>query len=165
MKYNRVRPRIFLVPYPAQGHVTPMLQLAASFHDRGLEPVVILPDFIYDKIVNSNAQIASGYNIAMASIASGLGKDERRDFFTICYAMEHNMPAHLDCMLRGRDGGKPVCVIVDLLASWAIPVSEEAGVPVAGFWAAMLATYRLISAIPHLIHAGLVSETGKVHSS
>ncbi|KAG9456775.1 hypothetical protein H6P81_001283 [Aristolochia fimbriata] len=163
MKYES-RARIILVPYPAQGHVTPMLQLASTFHDHGLQPLVVLPDFIYDTVVGKTGAAASGGSVMLVSLPSGLAPDEPKDFFSIGYAMEHHMPGHFRDVLIDQyshgDEGRVVCVVVDLLASWAIDVARRCEIPVAGFWPAMLATYHLIAAIPHLIRSGLVSDNG-----
>ncbi|XP_038724544.1 UDP-glycosyltransferase 82A1 isoform X2 [Tripterygium wilfordii] len=57
---------------------------------------------------------------------------------------------------------KKLCayIIVDLLASWAIDVANRCGIPVAGFWPAMLASYRLVVAIPDMVRTGIISATG-----
>ncbi|XP_077253177.1 UDP-Glycosyltransferase superfamily protein [Tasmannia lanceolata] len=155
---SQQRQRIIMVPYPAQGHITPMLQLATAFCDRGLQPVVVVPNFIYNRIV-SRAKVDKG--IVLESIPDGLEEDEQCNFFTIGFAMENYMPIHLEHLLRGfLEGDGVVCVVVDLLASWAIDVAGRCGIPAAGFWPAMFATYNLISAIPDMIRIGLITENG-----
>ncbi|KAI3837411.1 hypothetical protein MKW92_002558 [Papaver armeniacum] len=99
------------------------------------------------------------------SIPDGLDK-ENYDFFSINYSMENVMPSHLELKIQSlqEDGdyqGNVCLVVVDLLASWAIEVAARRGVPVAGFWPAMLATYKLIEAIPDLIQHGYISEFGQ----
>jgi len=72
--------------------------------------------------------------------------------------MEHHMPAQLEGMLlTERDVS---CLVIDLLASWAIPVAARLGLPVVGFWVGMLATYRTVAVIPELVDKGLISESG-----
>lgn len=158
MKFTS-KPKIVLVPYPAQGHVTPMLQLALSFQTHGLEPVVVTPEFIHSKIAS---QSESMDGISFLAIPDGLDANEPRDFFTISFSMENIMPCHLESILSSLCGrGEVVCVVVDLLASWAIEVARRCQIPVAGFWPAMLATYNLIKSIPDMIALGLISEFGK----
>ncbi|KAI3988558.1 hypothetical protein MKX01_011455 [Papaver californicum] len=98
------------------------------------------------------------------SIPDGLD-DENYDFFSINYSMENVMPSHLELKIQSLqeadDYQGSVClVVVDLLASWAMEVAVGRGVPVAGFWPAMLATYKLIEATPDLIRHGYISELG-----
>ncbi|KAL5581621.1 hypothetical protein UlMin_014063 [Ulmus minor] len=152
---------IILVPYPAQGHVTPMLKLATALAKQGFQPVIITPENIHEKIV-LQVEHKSEEVVCMA-IEDGMDKETPRDFFSIEAAMEINMPAHLERLVGKleEDGqGVVVCFVVDLLASWAIQVANRCGIPVAGFWPAMLATYRLIAAIPDMVRAGHISDTG-----
>ncbi|KAL3568860.1 hypothetical protein D5086_028750 [Populus alba] len=152
-------PKIILVPYPAQGHVTPLLRLASAFLDHGFEPVMVTPEFIHRRIISN---IDPKSNISCISIPDGLEMDMPRDFFANEKAMEITMPRHLEGLVQkfNEDGEVVACMIVDLLASWAIEVGHLCGVPVAGFWPAMLATYQLIAAIPDMVRTGLISETG-----
>ncbi|XP_072959568.1 UDP-glycosyltransferase 82A1 [Typha angustifolia] len=156
MRATGVQGKIILVPFPAQGHVTPMLHLALAFEARGFAATVACPDFIHRRIADR-----ADARVALASIPSGLGDgDSPKDFATIVGAMEAHMPAHLEDLIRGVGPEPAACVVVDLLASWAIPVAARCGVPVAGFWPAMFATYRIISAIPELMRKGFISECG-----
>ncbi|KAL5808277.1 hypothetical protein ACOSQ3_028968 [Xanthoceras sorbifolium] len=161
MKYYNIKKKVMkivMVPYPAQGHVTPMLKLASAFLNLGLQPVLIIPEFIYLRIQTS---LDPNTQISCIPIPDGLELDSPRDFFAIEYAMENNMPLHLERLIRdlNQDGGI-ACMVVDLLASWAIQVAHRFRIPAAGFWPAMLATYCLIAAIPDFIQAGYISDTG-----
>lgn len=73
------------------------------------------------------------------------------------------MPEQLERMLLSTAGrGRVACLVVDVLASWAVPVAERCGVPAAGFWPAMLASYRAVAAIPELLRKGVISESGTI---
>jgi hypothetical protein len=148
---------VLLVPFPAQGHVTPMLHLALALAARGVAATVAVPDFVHRRI-GSCAAVAGG--VSLASIPSGVPDDgggEPPGFATIARAMEHHMPAHLERMLTQ---GRAACVVVDVLASWAIPVASRCGVPAVGFWPAMLASFRVVAAIPELLRQRFISDSG-----
>ncbi|KAF9606303.1 hypothetical protein IFM89_024971 [Coptis chinensis] len=120
----------------------------------------VTPEFIHNRIASKVESSIDG--ISYLSIPDGFDENEPRDFFTISYAMENNMPIHFQNILSGLNkDGEVVCVVVDLLASWAIQVAKSSKIPVAGFWPAMLATYNLIKAIPNMIQLGLISESGR----
>ncbi|VAH49736.1 unnamed protein product [Triticum turgidum subsp. durum] len=152
-------PAVLLVPFPAQGHVTPMLRLARALAAHGAAVTVAVPDFIYRRIAGTAAG-SDEDGVALASIPSGVadvGDGDPPGFADFGHAMEHHMPAHLERLLARR---RVACVVVDVLASWAVPVAERCGVPAAGFWPAMLASYRVVAAIPELMEEGLISESG-----
>ncbi|KAH7533603.1 hypothetical protein FEM48_Zijuj04G0149300 [Ziziphus jujuba var. spinosa] len=165
--------RIILVPYPAQGHITPMLNLASALLNHGLEPVMVVPEYIHLQIIKSPTMDGEMNKILWKPTPDGMSKDtEPPDFFSIETAMENTMPSHLEEVVRELGGGEEEeedggggngvivgCMVVDLLASWAIQVASRCGVPAAGFWPAMFATYRLITAIPDMIMAGFISDS------
>jgi hypothetical protein len=163
-----VRPAaVVLVPFPAQGHVSPMLLMARALAARGVEATVAVPDFVQRRIVGASSQGGTDAprGVALASIQSGVpddGNGEPPGFASFAHAMEERMPARLEEMLKQRalTGRGVACLIVDVLASWAIPVAERCGVPAVGFWPAMLATYRVVAAIPDVIAKGLISDCG-----
>ncbi|KAK9052566.1 hypothetical protein SSX86_029195 [Deinandra increscens subsp. villosa] len=147
-----------MVPYPAQGHVTPMLNLASALTHLGLSPVVVTPEFIHRTIANKS-------HVTCMSIPDGLDEEAPRDFFAVEFAMENNMPVHLDRLVRQLNRGAGVVfMIVDLLASWAFKVGHDCGVPVVGFWPVMFAAYQLVAAIPKMLSLGIISETGIPHN-
>uniref|UniRef100_A0ACD5ZGU3 Uncharacterized protein n=1 Tax=Avena sativa TaxID=4498 RepID=A0ACD5ZGU3_AVESA len=145
---------VVLVPFPAQGHVTPMLQLARALAARGIAATVAVPDFVRRRMGS-----VTGDGVELVSIPSGIPDrgGEPPGFASIAHAMEHHMPAHLEQMLTR---GHAKCIVVDVLASWAIPVASRCGVPAVGFWTAMLASFRVVSAIPELLRQAFISDSG-----
>ncbi|XP_057726350.1 UDP-glycosyltransferase 82A1 [Arachis stenosperma] len=146
---------VILVPYPAQGHLSPMQKVASAFVGMGLEAVIVVPQHI--------KRWPDEETVRWVAVEDGLsvGGGAAPDFFEIEWAMEKWMPSEVEKVVMGEKvKGEVICVVVDLLASWAIEVASTCGIPCAGFWPAMFASYRLISSIPHLLQAGLISHTG-----
>lgn len=153
---------VVLVPFPAQGHICPMLRLAHTLAGRGVAAVVAVPDFVHRRIAGACGQV--GVGVELASIDSGVPDDgvgEPPGFAGFARAMECHMPTSLEAMLTTQRG--VACLVADVLASWAVPVATRCGVPAVGFWPAMLATYRVVAAIPELIDKGLISDYGTLY--
>ncbi|CAL4968083.1 unnamed protein product [Urochloa decumbens] len=170
-----VRPAatVVLVPFPAQGHVSPMLRLARALAARGVAATVAVPDFVHRRIAGAGScglylydVCGYGAGVELASIDSGVpddGDGEPPGFASFAHAMEHRMPAGLEeiiMLTKATRRGVVACLVADVLASWALPVAARCGVPAVGFWPAMLATYRVVAAIPELIDKGLISDSG-----
>ncbi|XP_058743035.1 UDP-glycosyltransferase 82A1 [Vicia villosa] len=153
------KPIILLVPYPAQGHVNPMQNLASSFLAQGFETLIILPQHVHKKI---NVDDDNGKIVKCVGLEDGIEEETTTpDFFAIESSMENTMPKHLEEFLQNNERLGEVCLmVVDLLASWAIQVGEKFGITTVGFWPAMLASYLLIAAIPQMLRTGLISDTG-----
>jgi UDP:flavonoid glycosyltransferase YjiC (YdhE family) len=153
---------IVFVPFPGQGHVIPMLRLARILVDRSdISATIVVPDFIHRRMVDQH----SVPGVALVSIPSGVqdDSDQAPGPPSFLHALEHYMPAQLEAMLmaqHGRGADRVSCLVIDLLASWAIPVAARCSLPVVGFWPAMLASYRTVAAIPKLVDKGLITESG-----
>ncbi|OWM81567.1 UDP-glycosyltransferase 82A1 [Punica granatum] len=158
--------KVILVPYPAQGHVTPMLQLAVALLPSGFEPVLVTLEHIHRRIkpdIEQMGHVAS--MVKCVVLQDGLESGGARDFFAIEAAMEDgSMAVQLERLVSKLDdcenGEGVVLMVVDVLASWAMEVGHRCGVPTAGFWVAMIATYQVVAAIPDLVRHGVISYSG-----
>ncbi|CAN6195610.1 unnamed protein product [Urochloa humidicola] len=155
------RRTVIFVPFPGQGHIIPMLRLARILVDRGnISAAVVVPDFMHRRMGQQSIP-----GVDLVSIPSGVqdnGGNEPLGPPSFLHSLEHHMPAQLEAVLTTR---RVSCMVIDLLASWAIPVAARCGLPVVGFWPAMLASYRSVAAIPELMAKGLISESGTIDAN
>jgi UDP:flavonoid glycosyltransferase YjiC (YdhE family) len=159
MGAETTQPMIILVPFPAQGHLTPMIHLAQALQSHGFIPTLAVPDYIHRRITkDTNLFCSSSVEFVSLPSGEGDGADEPKDFGSIISSMENYMPRRFEEILKGYQA--VTCVVVDLLASWAIPVASRCSSAVVGFWPAMMASYKIISAIPTLMQKRIISESG-----
>ncbi|WVZ64585.1 hypothetical protein U9M48_014080 [Paspalum notatum var. saurae] len=148
---------IIFVPFPALGHIIPMLHLARALVDGGdhVSVTVAVPDFIHRRMGQYSIP-----GVTIESISSGIVLDDEAapGPAMILHAMEHHMPAQLESMLTAHR--RISCLVVDLLASWAIPLAAQRGLPAVGFWPGMVATYRTVVVIPELVGTDFISDSG-----
>ncbi|XP_057772417.1 UDP-glucose iridoid glucosyltransferase-like [Salvia miltiorrhiza] len=119
--------RVVLVPYPFQGHLTPMLQLAALLHRRGFSITVAHTRF--------NSPTTSNYpQFAFAALSDGL---EGRDMsfynaLNVISEMNANCQAsfreHLLHVLE-EEGEELVCVIYDNIMKFVDVVADSLNLP------------------------------------
>ncbi|PNX73269.1 UDP-glycosyltransferase 82A1-like protein [Trifolium pratense] len=141
-----------------------MQNLASVFVSQGFEAFIVLPQHFHKKINTNNDHDHDNHNnkiIKWVGLEDGIEENTTTDFFAIESSMENIMPNNLEEFLQNNQRLDEVCLmVVDLLASWAIQVANKFSIPTAGFWPAMLSSYLLIAAIPHMLMTGLISDTG-----
>ncbi|KAL6660379.1 hypothetical protein ACP70R_001925 [Stipagrostis hirtigluma subsp. patula] len=162
-------PHVVCVPYPAQGHVTPMFKLARLLHLRGFHVTFVNTEFNHRRLLHSRgaAALESVPGFRFDSIPDGLppsDADATQDIPALCYSTMTTCLPHLLALLRkinddasGPDAPPPVtCVICDGVMSFAYDAAREIGVPVAALWTASACGFMGYRNYRKLVDWGLV---------
>ena len=132
-------PHVLLVPYPAQGHMLPLLDLAALLAARGLAVTVA--------VTSGNAALLAPLVRAFPSVAvlslpfpsspllpPGSGENTKdlprhlfRPFMASLAALRAPLLAW--CNEQGRHGRRVTAVVSDFFTGWTQPLAKELGVP------------------------------------
>uniref|UniRef100_A0A0E0EEL3 Glycosyltransferase n=1 Tax=Oryza meridionalis TaxID=40149 RepID=A0A0E0EEL3_9ORYZ len=130
------KPHVVLIPYPAQGHVTPFLRLAKALHARSFHVTFVHTEFNRARLLRSRG--ADG--LRFEAIPDGLPPpdhpaelDATQDIWAICEATRRTGPGHVRALVEGlgRDGGVPPVsfVVADGAMGFAVHVTKEMGIP------------------------------------
>ncbi|KAI3440578.1 Glycosyltransferase [Psidium guajava] len=129
---------VLVIPFPAQGHVTPLLQLSHCIAEYGVKVT----------FVNTESIHAQGFPQAAGS-------------------MSRVMPGYLQELIEkvkkrsnGNDDEQISFMIADLATGWALEVAERTGIERAGFWPASVSTLAMVLHIPKLIEGGVIDNNG-----
>ncbi|KAK4482291.1 hypothetical protein RD792_009443, partial [Penstemon davidsonii] len=123
------RPRVLLVPFPLQGHITPMLQLGTILHAKGISVTVLHPDF--------NSPNASNHPeftfLPLSENLSG-NKATLANAFQFISAMNVNcrepFQVYMDQMMKQQElEGSVACVIYDSVMHFAESVATQFDLP------------------------------------
>ncbi|CAL5017811.1 unnamed protein product [Urochloa decumbens] len=153
------------MPYPAQGHVTPMLKLAKLLHARGFHVTFVNTEFNHRRLLRSRgaASLASVPGFHFTSIPDGLppsDADATQDIPALCYSTMTTCLPHLRSLLStlNCDTGSPpvTCLVVDAVMSFSYDAAREIGVPVAALWTASACGFMGYRNYRFLIDHGLV---------
>ncbi|CAN1795776.1 Gallate 1-beta-glucosyltransferase [Linum perenne] len=169
MAAMKKKPHVLLVPYPAQGHVVPMLKLAQKLaDDHGISITVLNLDFIHQKLVKFEHQ-----GISLAEVPDEIEPSfgQADGAAKVTEIIENVLPIHLRKLLVDQkkkkknkcsgDGEEISWVIGDvLLSSGAFQVAKEMGIKTAAFWTASAENLALLLRIPQLIHDRVIDENG-----
>lgn len=167
---------VLVIPFPAQGHVNPLMIFSHKLALQGFKVTFLNTDFIQKRVLSAMALIGDGkspvgsQNISSVSIPDGLDPDDdRSDFASLCEAISDTMPAKLEELLRnfnrvldGDDEKKKItCVIADGSMGWAMEVASKMGIRGAIFWPAAAATFVLELNIQRMIDEGIIDSDGE----
>uniref|UniRef100_A0A0E0LNI3 Glycosyltransferase n=1 Tax=Oryza punctata TaxID=4537 RepID=A0A0E0LNI3_ORYPU len=135
------KPHVVLIPYPAQGHVTPFLRLAKALHARSFHVTFVHTEYNHARLLRSRgaAAVAGADGLRFETIPDGLPPpappelDATQDTWAICEATRRTGPGHVRELLErlGRRAGDPPvsCVVADGAMGFAVHVAKEMGIP------------------------------------
>ncbi|VAI69272.1 unnamed protein product [Triticum turgidum subsp. durum] len=143
------RPHAVMIPYPAQGHITPMLKLAKLLHTRGFHVTFVNNEFNHRRLLRSQSadKLRGLPAFRFAAIADGLPPSDReatQDTAALSYStMTTCLPRLKELIMKlneeaGTSGGalSPVtCVVADGTMCFALVAARELGPRCATFWA------------------------------
>ncbi|KAG2572496.1 7-deoxyloganetin glucosyltransferase-like [Panicum virgatum] len=144
------RPHVVCVPFPAQGHVTPMLKLAKVLHCRGFHVTFVNTEYNHRRLLRSRgAGALDGLpGFRFAAIPEGLPPsdvDATQDVPSLCRATMENCLPHFRGLLAelnaSPDAPPVTCVVGDDVMSFTMEAAREIGVPCALLWTSSTCGY------------------------
>ncbi|TVT97471.1 hypothetical protein EJB05_57293, partial [Eragrostis curvula] len=128
------RPRVMVLPFPAQGHVMPLMELAHRLVEHGLEVDFVNTDFNHDRVVKAlaaagEAGAAAPDGINNVSFPDGMAPDgDRTDIGKLGGGLPAAMLGRIEDMVVSK---KIRWVVADVSMSWVLELVAKAGVRVA----------------------------------
>jgi len=163
-KVAHTAPHALLLPYPAQGHVIPFMELADRLLDRGFAVTFVNTEFNHRRVVVAAGGAAAGGRLRLVGVADGMGDGEDRDNLVRLNAcMQEAMPPRLEALLVADDErlGRVTCVVVDAGMSWALDAVKRRGLPAAALWPASAAVLAVLLGAKTLIRDGVIDDDGE----
>ncbi|XVE86803.1 hypothetical protein DITRI_Ditri18aG0063600 [Diplodiscus trichospermus] len=138
------------VPFPAQGHISPMLQLAKLLHSRGFHITFVNTDFNHRRFIRSRgAEAVEGLpDFQSETIPDGLPPsdcDATQDVPLLCDSTRRTCLApflELLAKLNSSPDLPPItCIVTDGIMSCGAKAAELIGVPYAQLWTSSPISY------------------------
>ncbi|KAH7533592.1 hypothetical protein FEM48_Zijuj04G0147600 [Ziziphus jujuba var. spinosa] len=174
------KPHAVFVPYPAQGHIKPMLQLAKLFHHKGFHITFVNTEFNHYRFLKSlGPDSLNGFpDFNFETIPDGLPPSDfevTQDIPSLCDSIRKNLslPPFLDLLAKlngsasssssssssnnnNNNNNPPVtCIVSDRLMLFTIGAGEEFGIPVVMFITIAASVFMTYSQLPALVKKGL----------
>ncbi|GLJ48475.1 hypothetical protein SUGI_1023250 [Cryptomeria japonica] len=167
------RPHAVLVPFPAQGHINPMMRLANKLIEQGFVISFVNTDYNYFRIAHANKYIANDFDsregkshgaIRWVVVPDGLPPtDTRTDIASLCHVTENIIVSFIDNLIGEMKKQNPqenICLITDCMASTALDAPKRHRIPMAALWTSLTATYAMLYNLPNLISSSLLPSNG-----
>ncbi|XP_062214542.1 UDP-glycosyltransferase 83A1-like [Phragmites australis] len=155
------QPHAMVLPFPAQGHVIPLMELSHRLVEHGFKIDFVNTEFNNERILKSledKGTIPEG--IHMLSIPDGLDPaDDHTDIGKLVGGLSAAMFSPLEEMIRIK---KIKWMIADVSMSWALELTNTVGVRIALFSTYSASVFALRMKLPKLIEDGVIDESGNV---
>ncbi|XP_061366524.1 UDP-glycosyltransferase 83A1-like [Gastrolobium bilobum] len=160
-------PSVLVLPFPAQGHVNPMMNFSQNLVERGCKVYFVNTDFNHKHVVSSMVEQKESLDeslLKLVSIPDGLRpEDDRTDFAKLFDSILSTMPSMLqkkieEVHLNGDD--RISCIVADVNMGWALNVGNKLGIKGALFWPASAAMFAMQCNLPTLIDNGIIDSYG-----
>ncbi|CAM8906951.1 unnamed protein product [Rhodiola kirilowii] len=166
---NKQKPHAVCIPYPAQGHINPMLMMAKLLHHEGFHITFVNNIYNHNRLLKSNNGAASLLpDFLFEKIPDGLipstdTVDCTQDIISLCQsAIEYLVTPFTELIVKLNDaslksGGQvpPVtCIVSDLSMPFTSPVAEEFGIPIALLLTSSACGFSSVAYYPELVARG-----------
>ncbi|KAF8411200.1 hypothetical protein HHK36_003744 [Tetracentron sinense] len=160
------KPHAVCIPYPAQGHINPMLKLAKLLHYKGFHITFVNTEFNHQRLLKSRGpdSLKGLHNFQFHTIPDGLPPsdvDATQDIPSLCESTSKNCLAPFRNLLThlndtSSSNVPPVsCIVSDGITTFTLKVAEELGIPEVLFWTTSACGFLGYVHYCHLIERGL----------
>uniref|UniRef100_A0ACD5VC83 Uncharacterized protein n=1 Tax=Avena sativa TaxID=4498 RepID=A0ACD5VC83_AVESA len=149
-------PRLMVLPLPAQGHVTPLMELSHRLVDHGFEVTFVCTEPVLEALRQTTVD---NDGIHLVSIPDGLADgDDRRDLGKVLDALSRCVPGYVEELIRKT---KVQWLVADTnMGCLCFEVAKKLGVRVASFFPASAACLGTLFRVPQLIEDGFFDDKG-----
>ncbi|KAL3525863.1 hypothetical protein ACH5RR_014235, partial [Cinchona calisaya] len=160
-------PHVIAIPYPAQGHVIPLMELALCLANQGIRVTFVNTEFDHERIIKS---LSKEQNVSdmmqLVSIPDGSETwNDRKDAGKLILSIIQVMPGKMESLIEKinqSENDQITCLIADESMGWALEIAKKMGIRAAAFWPVAASVLALKLSIPKLIDDGIIDTTGAV---
>lgn len=157
-------PHVLVIPYPAQGHVIPLMELSQCLVQHGFKITFVNTEYINEKISNSLEMSGNeGNRVRLIMISDGLSLEDRKKPGKFSETILRIMPAKVEELIEQinrSEGDAITCVLADQSLGWVLEIAEQKGIKRAAFCPAAAALLVQGFSIPKLIDEGIITNDG-----
>ncbi|XVF14383.1 hypothetical protein REPUB_Repub09cG0054200 [Reevesia pubescens] len=159
-------PHILVIPYPAQGHVIPLMEFSQNLAKHGFKVSFVNTEFNHKRVIDAFAKKVDVDQelVQLVSIPDGMEYGESRNQLgKLTKSILQVMPKELKKLIQKinrLENGEITCVVADVNMGWALEVAAELGIHRAAFWPASALLLALTFSLQKLMDDGVIDENG-----
>ncbi|XP_059638381.1 7-deoxyloganetin glucosyltransferase-like [Cornus florida] len=165
------RPHAVCIPYPAQGHINPMLKLAKLLHFKGFHITFVNTEFNHQRLLKSRGpdSLNGLSSFRFETIPDGLPPSDAnatQDIPSLCASTsKHGLAQFRDLLSKLNNttlsNVPPVsCIVSDGAMAFTVEAAEELGIPEVIFWTTSACGFMGYAQYPALIEKGFAGFKG-----
>ncbi|XP_071711703.1 UDP-glycosyltransferase 83A1-like [Rutidosis leptorrhynchoides] len=160
---------VLLIPYPAQGHVIPLIEVAGYLTANDIKVTYVNTENTHKRITSvwSENDHGSSDLMKMVSIPDGIEpSDDRNDLGKLTETMSRVMPSKLEELIKGINNNSVsgddniTCIIADYCMGWVSKVAKKMGIRLATFCAGSAALLASFLSVQTLFEDGVIDNNG-----
>ncbi|CAI8585582.1 unnamed protein product [Vicia faba] len=161
---TRSKPHVVCVPFPAQGHINPMLKLAKLLHFNGdFHVTFVNTEYNHLRLLKSRGpnSLNGLSSFRFETIPDGLPESDveaTQDVPSLCDSTRKTCLPHFKKLIsklnNSTDTPRVTCIVSDGTMSFALEAAEEVNVPVVLFWTNSACGFMCYLQYRHLIEKG-----------
>uniref|UniRef100_A0A803PE24 Glycosyltransferase N-terminal domain-containing protein n=1 Tax=Cannabis sativa TaxID=3483 RepID=A0A803PE24_CANSA len=159
------KPHAVCVPFPAQGHVNPMMQLAKLLHSRGFHITYVNTEFNHRRLIRSKGleSVKGLSDFHFETIPDGLppsDRDATQDIPSLFASTRKNCLGPFKKLLHKLKNCCEVppvtCIVTDGVMTFGIEAAREFGIPKVVLWTSSACSFMGFLQFDELVKKGLV---------
>ena len=162
------KPHAVCIPYPAQGHINPMLKLAKLLHFKGFHITFVNTEYNHKRLLKARGpdSLNGLSSFRFETIPDGLPEtdlDATQDIPSLCEATRRTCSPHFKNLLakiNDSDAPPVSCIVSDGVMTFTLDAAEELGVPEVLFWTTSACGFMCYVQYEQLIEKGLTPLKG-----
>ncbi|KAL8117205.1 UDP-glycosyltransferase 83A1-like [Apium graveolens] len=163
-----VAPHILAIPYPAQGHVMPLMELAQKIAKHGFKVTFVNTEFNHSRVVNALSENDDfGDAIRLVSVPDGLEPwEDRTDLGKLSESMLRVIPGKLEEIIQNVkndvDDDNITCIIADSGVGWVLEIAVKFSLMPVIFFPAAAAILAINLSLPKMLENGIIESDGTI---
>ena len=154
-------PHVVVIPWPAQGHVNPLMEFSLRLVEHGCRVTVLNTELTHNRVMKAcKERQSTGDQLRLVSIPGEEFHRDKKKAGVIWPFTLQNVEQFMKEIIT-TDGDGIACVVIDQCICWGPEIAVKLGIPLAVFFPGSALWLALGLSLPKLIDDGVIDCDGE----